>query len=434
MAQKQDVKIGLLGAGTVGLQVARILHDQQQELAARAGANLVLSAVAVRDTSKVREGLDQSLLTTDIDAVINSADLVIELMGGLEPARSAMLKALEAGKTVVTGNKAVLAQYGPELYDAAARTDANLYFEAAVAGAVPVVYGLRESLTGDRINKVLGIVNGTTNYILDQMTTQGWSYEQALHQAQELGYAEADPSADVGGHDAAAKCAILASLSFHTRVNLEDVPVKGITEVSAQDIKQATESGYAVKLLARAERVIVEGEEQIALGVEPTLVPQSHPLASITGPYNAIVLETEFAGRLMFYGAGAGGAPTASAVLSDVVAGANHLVSGGHAPRESVYAALPICEPGRVETRRQVRLEVADRIEMMAEIAKIYAVGGVSIASLTQSPTETVPTEATLVISTHRAQNSQHDGITAALAKSPIVHKIASEMSIEQDQ
>lgn len=434
MAQKQDVKIGLLGAGTVGLQVARILHDQQQELAARAGANLVLSAVAVRDTSKVREGLDQSLLTTDIDAVINSADLVIELMGGLEPARSAMLKALEAGKTVVTGNKAVLAQYGPELYDAAARTDANLYFEAAVAGAVPVVYGLRESLTGDRINKVLGIVNGTTNYILDQMTTQGWSYEQALHQAQELGYAEADPSADVGGHDAAAKCAILASLAFHTRVNLEDVPVKGITEVSAQDIKQATESGYAVKLLARAERVIVEGEEQIALGVEPTLVPQSHPLASITGPYNAIVLETEFAGRLMFYGAGAGGAPTASAVLSDVVAGANHLVSGGHAPRESVYAALPICEPGRVETRRQVRLEVADRIEMMAEIAKIYAVGGVSIASLTQSPTETVPTEATLVISTHRAQNSQHDGITAALAKSPIVHKIASEMSIEQDQ
>lgn len=196
-------------------------------------------------------------MTTDIYAVINSADLVIELMGGLEPARSAMLKALEAGKTVVTGNKAVLAQYGPELYETAARTDANLYFEAAVAGAVPVVYGLRESLTGDRINKVLGIVNGTTNYILDQMTTHGWSYEQALHQAQELGYAEADPSADVGGRDAAAKCAILASLAFHTRVNLEDVPVKGITEVSAQDIKQATESGYAVKLLVRAERVIV---------------------------------------------------------------------------------------------------------------------------------------------------------------------------------
>ena len=434
MAQKQDVKIGLLGAGTVGLQVARILHDQQQELAARAGANLVLSGVAVRDTSKAREGLDRNLLTTDIDAVIDSADLVIELMGGLEPARSAMLKALEAGKTVVTGNKAVLAQYGPELYEAAARTDANLYFEAAVAGAVPVVYGLRESLTGDRINKVLGIVNGTTNYILDQMTTQGWSYEQALHQAQELGFAEADPSADVGGHDAAAKCAILASLAFHTRVNLEDVPVKGITEVSAQDIQQATESGYAVKLLARAQRVTVDGQEQIALGVEPTLVSKSHPLAGISGPYNAIVLETEFAGRLMFYGAGAGGAPTASAVLSDVVAGANHLVSGGHAPRESVYADLPICEPGRVETCRQVRLQVADRIGMLAEIAKIYAAGEVSIASLTQPPTETAPDEATLVISTHLAQNSKHEGITAALAKSPLVHKIASEMSIEEDQ
>lgn len=434
MEQKQDVKIGLLGAGTVGLQVARILHDQQQELAARAGANLVLSGVAVRDTSKAREGLDRNLLTTDIDAVIDCADLVIELMGGLEPARSAMLKALEAGKTVVTGNKAVLAQYGSELYEAAARTDANLYFEAAVAGAVPVVYGLRESLTGDRINKVLGIVNGTTNYILDQMTTQGWSYEQALHQAQELGYAEADPSADVGGHDAAAKCAILASLAFHTRVNLEDVPVKGITEVSAADIRQATESGYAVKLLARAQRVTVDGQEQIALGVEPTLVPKSHPLAGITGSYNAIVLETEFAGRLMFYGAGAGGAPTASAVLSDVVAGANHLVSGGHAPRESVYADLPICEPGRVKTRRQVRLQVADRIGMLAEIAKIYAAGEVSIASLTQPPTETVLDEATLVISTHLAENSKHDGIRAALAKSALVHKIASEMSIEEDQ
>lgn len=434
MAQKQDVKIGLLGAGTVGLQVVRILHDQQQELAARAGANLVLSGVAVRDTSKAREGLDRSLLTTDIDAVIDSADLVIELMGGLEPARSAMLKALEAGKTVVTGNKAVLAQYGPDLYEAAARTDANLYFEAAVAGAVPVVYGLRESLTGDRINKVLGIVNGTTNYILDQMTTQGWSYEQALKKAQELGYAEADPTADVGGHDAAAKCAILASLAFHTRVNLEDVPVKGITEVSASDIRQAKESGYAVKLLARAQRVTVDGEEQIALGVEPTLVPQSHPLAGITGPYNAIVLETEFAGRLMFYGAGAGGAPTASAVLSDVVAGANHLVSGGHAPRESVYADLPICAPGRVGTCRQVRLQVADRIGMLAEIAKIFAAGEVSIASLTQPPTETAPDEAMLVISTHLAQNSKHDGITAALAKSPLVHKIASEMSIEEDQ
>ena len=210
--------------------------------------------------------------------------------------------------------------------------------------------------------------------------------------------------------------------------------MKGITEVSASDIRQATESGYAVKLLARAQRVTVDGQEQIALGVEPTLVPKSHPLAGITGPYNAIVLETEFAGRLMFYGAGAGGAPTASAVLSDVVAGANHLVSGGHAPRESVYADLPICEPGRVETCRQIRLQVADRIGMLAEIAKIYAAGEVSIASLTQPPTETVPDEATLVISTHLAQNSKHDGITAALAKSPLVHKIASEMSIEEDQ
>lgn len=433
MTETKDVKIGLLGAGTVGSQVARILKDQQRELAARAGANLILNAVAVRDASKPRQGIDSSLLTTDIDAVIDGADLVIELMGGLEPARSAMIRALEAGKTVVTGNKAVLAKFGPELYAAAAKTDANLYFEAAVAGAVPVVYGLRESLAGDRINKVMGIVNGTTNFILDQMTTQGWSYEKALKEAQELGYAEADPTADVEGHDAAAKCAILASLAFHTRVSIDDVPVQGITKVTATDIAEATKAGYAVKLLAVAQRVAGEGREEIALGVEPTLVPLTHPLAGITGPYNAIVLETEFAGRLMFYGAGAGGAPTASAVLSDVVAGANHLVHGGHAPRESVYADLPIADSGSVEQCRQIRLEVADQAGVLSEVVQAYAQGGVSIASLSQPPVQDGSGKATLVISTHPATISKHEEIVATLAKSPLVHKIASEMSISDD-
>lgn len=433
MSELKNVKIGLLGAGTVGLQVAQILKQQQSELAARAGANLILAGVAVRDVSKKREGIDPALLTTDIDAVIDGSELVIELMGGLEPARTAMVRALKAGKTVVTGNKAVLAQFGPELYAAAEAGDANLYFEAAVAGAVPVVYGLRESLTGDRINKVLGIVNGTTNYILDQMSTQGWEYAQALKEAQRLGYAEADPTADVEGHDAASKCAILASLAYHTRVSVDDVPVRGITDIGAADIVQARREGYAVKLLAKAERVENHGTESISLGVEPTLVPLTHPLAGISGPYNAIVLETEFAGRLMFYGAGAGGAPTASAVLSDVVAGANHLAHGGHAPRESVYASLPICPPGEVLARRQVRLEVSGEIGSLAEVVRAYLEGGVSIASLSQPRSAAGAADATLIISTHQAPKSAHDSITAALSKSPHVHRIASVMSIEED-
>ncbi|MCU9993824.1 homoserine dehydrogenase [Mobiluncus mulieris] len=429
---EKTVKIGLLGAGTVGLQVARILREQNRELSARAGAKLVLSGVAVRDTGKVRPGIDSALLTSDIDRVIDNADLVIELMGGLEPARTAMLRALQHGKTVVTGNKAVLATHGPELNVAADTHDASLYFEAAVAGAVPVVYGLRESLAGDRINQVLGIVNGTTNYILDQMSTQGWSYEQALAKAQELGFAEAEPSADVEGHDAAAKCAILASLAYHTRVSISDVPTKGITEITPADIAQAREAGYVVKLLAKAERVMVNGQEQIALGVEPTLVPQTHPLAGINGPYNAIVLETEFAGRLMFYGAGAGGAPTASAVLSDVVAGAGHIANGGHAPRESTYAALPISDPGLVQTRLQLRLEVSQQIGSLSQVLQACLDQGVSVASVRQPLVESGADQATLFISTHSASRQQLDAILAVLAKSPLVHRIASVLSVEQ--
>ena len=429
----KEVKIALLGAGTVGSKVAQILEAQNEELSARAGARLRLSGVAVRDAAKTREGIDPALLSTDIDAVIDGAQLVIELMGGLEPARSAMLKALKAGKTVVTGNKAVLAAHGPELYEAAETHDASLYFEAAVAGAVPVVYGLRESLAGDRVQKILGIVNGTTNFILDQMSSQGWDYETALAEAQRLGYAEADPTADVEGHDAAAKIAILASLAFHTRVSIEDVPVAGITQVSAEDIAQATRQGYAVKLIARAQRVIVEGKEEISLGVEPTLVPMSHPLAGVCGPYNAIVFETEFAGRLMFYGAGAGGAPTASAVLSDVVAGAHHVAYGGHSPRESVYAALPTCDPGRTSSRRQVRLLVSDQVGSLAQVVNAYRDGGVSVASLAQPDSSAAKGEATLIISTHRATQEQHQVVDRVLANAPLVHKIVSKLAIEED-
>ena len=348
-----ELQIGVLGAGTVGSQVIRILSEQAEDFAARAGARMSVSSILVRDLGAERdEAIDRDLLTTDPDEAILGKDIVVELIGGIEPARTLVLSALDKGISVVTGNKALLAAHGPELYSAAAASGADLYYEAAVAGAVPVVYGLRESLAGDRITKVVGIVNGTTNFILDAMATRGLGYAEALAQAQELGFAEADPSADVEGLDAAAKCAILASLAFHTRVGIDDVDVEGITRITPADMSEAAYFNRAIKLLAIAERRIGEdGVEGVAMRVHPALVPVDSPLASVDGAFNAIVVEGEYAGRLMFYGQGAGGAPTASAVLSDLVAAAHHRVYGGHAPRESVYAHLPILDPGTTRTR-----------------------------------------------------------------------------------
>lgn len=436
--EEKKVRIGLLGCGTVGSQVVRILQEKNADLSARSGARLEISGIAVRNLEKYRAqaaqlGVDETIFDTEIDRVIAGADLVIELMGGLEPARSAMLQALRAGKTVVTGNKAVLAESGPALHQTALENSADLYFEAAVAGAVPVVYGLRESLTGDQINQVLGIVNGTTNFILDQMTTQGWDYATALKKAQDLGFAEADPTADVEGHDAAAKCAILASLAFHTRVGISDVPVRGISQITAQDIKTAADNGYVIKLIAKAERVTTENGEEVALSVGPTLVPNAHPLANISGPYNAIVLESQFAGRLMFYGAGAGGSPTASAVLSDVVAGAHHVAYGGHAPHESAYAQLPICDPDRAAEKLQVQLEVVDQPGTLAAIAQIYQAGGVSIASVMQPPAQENRQATALVLTTHAAPHGAQRKVLEGLAASPAVKNIAATLPVLED-
>mgnify|MGYP000394246622 FL=1 len=245
-----------------------------------------------------------------------SNDLVIELIGGIEPARTLILAAFKAGASVITGNKALIAAHGPELYAAAEAADTDFYYEAAVAGAIPVVYALRESMAGDRVTSVLGIVNGTTNYILDEMSAKGLSFEEALACAQELGYAEADPTADVDGLDAAAKAAIIASLAFHTRVGLDDVTVEGIRSITARDIREAHASGCEIKLLAIAQRRDDDHARGISVRVHPALVPADHPLASVHGAFNAVLVEAESAGRLMFYGQGAGGAPTASAVLS----------------------------------------------------------------------------------------------------------------------
>ncbi len=377
----EDVRVALLGCGTVGTQVARLLQEQAADLTARAGAWLRLVGIAVRDIEAPRDPvIDRTLLTQDASGLIAQADIVIELIGGIEPARTLILEAFEQGASVVTGNKALLAAHGPELYDAAARADVDLYYEAAVAGAVPIVYGLREALAGDRITAVLGIVNGTTNYILDEMTTKGLDFDEVLAEAQRLGYAEADPTADVDGLDAAAKCAILASLAFHSRVSLDDVHVTGIRDITSEDIAAATAGGYVVKLIATAKR----RENGIEAAVAPTLVPLDHPLAAVHGPFNAVVIEAEAADRLMFYGRGAGGAPTASAVLSDIVAAAGHIVEGGHAPRELIYADLPVLPAREAISRFQIELAVDDQIGVLTAVTGVFASHNVSISAVAQ--------------------------------------------------
>lgn len=323
------LRVAVLGAGTVGTEVLRLIAQQGDELAHRIGARLEVIGVAVRDRTKDRgEHVPAALLTDDPGALVREADLVIEVMGGIDPARALLLEAMEHGASVITANKALLAQDGASLYEAADVHGVDLSFEAAVAGAIPLVRPVRESLAGDRIQRVMGIVNGTTNYILDAMTRTGADFDDALASAQELGYAEADPTADVEGHDAAAKASILASLAFHSRVRLADVHCEGITAVSAQDIAAAGRMGRTIKLLSIVERVEEENGERISARVYPALIPDSHPLASVSEAYNAVFIEAEAAGSLMFYGQGAGGAPTASAILGDLVSAARSRVHG----------------------------------------------------------------------------------------------------------
>lgn len=432
--QRPTLSVAVLGAGTVGSQVIRYLHEEAADLAQRSGARLRLDAVVVRDLGAARpEWVHRDLLTTDGPGAIDRADLVIELIGGIEPARTWVLRALRRGASVVTGNKALLASHGPELYQAAAAAGTDLYYEASVAGAVPVVYGLRESLAGDRVNRVAGIVNGTTNYVLDRMGSTGASYADALADAQQQGFAEADPTADVSGADAAAKCAILASLAFHTRVGIEDVEVEGITAVTAEDIAEAAFFGRRIKLLAVAERRRTPGGAYgVCVNVHPTLVSASHPLANVRGAYNAVLTESDAAGRLMFYGLGAGGAPTASAVLGDVVAAASHRVHGGNAPRESWYAKLPILDPSLVQCRCQIRLSVRDRLGVLSEVAGIFARHGLSIESVHQREDARAGV-VQVVIVTHRAQVAHLRAARDALANSSAVVRVESTYRIEED-
>ena len=349
------------------------------------------------------------------------------MIGGIEPARTLVLEALRAGKAVVTANKALLAAHGPEIYEAADANGADLYFEAAVGGAIPIIRPVREGLAGDRIVRILGIVNGTTNYILDRMTTAHLGYDVALKEAQEVGFAEADPTADVEGYDAAAKIAILASLAFHMRVSLDDVHREGITEIIPYDVAAAAESGHVIKLLGIAERT----DAGVAVRVHPALVPLAHPLANVRGAYNAVFIEAEAAGELMFYGKGAGGVPTASAVLGDIVSVARHRALGGKGPLESNYVSLPVIGIGSLRTRFQIRLEVADRPGVLAKVAAILGAHDVSIESVRQPPSGGGDGRAHLVISTHKAVESDLRATVEEIRACEVVHSVLSVLRIE---
>ncbi|QTV79503.1 homoserine dehydrogenase [Microbacterium sp. NIBRBAC000506063] len=439
------LRVALLGAGAVGSQVASLLLQHGDELADRAGAVLELAGIAVRDVNAPRDvDLPAELFTTDAESLIVGADIVIELMGGIEPAREYILQAIGSGADVVTANKALLATHGPELFEAADQVGASVHYEAAAAGAIPIIRPLRDSLAGDRIVRIMGIVNGTTNYILDRMDTEGADFADVLAEAQRLGYAEADPTADVESYDAAQKAAILASLAFHTAVPLEAVHREGITGVTKAMIDQARDADQVIKLLAVCERIDVDGAESISVRVYPALVSRTHPLASVHGAHNAVFVEAEAAGDLMFYGAGAGGIQTASAVLGDVVSAARRHIAGGTGVGESTRANMPVAPIGHVVTRYQITLEVDDQPGVLATIAGILSDGGVSVATVVQTVVDLstpvaepgrstgtgIPT-ALLVIGTHRATEQALSDTVARLAESDVVERVASVLRVE---
>ncbi|MFF1877741.1 homoserine dehydrogenase [Leifsonia sp. NPDC058230] len=448
MIEYRSLRVALLGAGSVGSQVARLLLDEGEELASRVGANLELVGIAVRDVDAPRDAdLPHHLFTTDASSLILGADIVVELMGGIEPARGYVLQALNSGADVITANKALLATHGPELFEAAEQVGAQLYYEAAVGGAIPIIRPLRDSLAGDKVNRILGIVNGTTNFVLDRMDVNGETLQDALAIATDRGYAEADPTADIGGYDAAQKAAILASLAFHTTVPLESVYREGITGVSKVQVEAARENGSVIKLLAICERLTdpETGQEGVSARVYPALIRRDHPLAAVHGAHNAVFVQAAAAGDLMFYGAGAGGVETASAVLGDLVSAARRHVVGGPGVAESTHAQLPVLEVGRVITRYQITMDVADQPGVLAAVARILSDGGVSVETVQQSVgtrtgivtlpdaarhLDSAPT-ATLVIGTHEAEEAALAATVDSLAASDVVKAISSVLRVE---
>lgn len=428
------IRIGLLGCGVVGGGVVRILAEKADDLAARTGARLEVTRIAVRDASRDRRlPVDPSVFTTEVDDVTEAddVDIVVEVMGGRDPAGRLVRRALEVGKPVVTANKELVAHEGPELFDAADRSGVDLQYEAAVAGAIPIIKPMKESLAGDRIRRVIGILNGTTNYILTRMSEDGSGYAEALADAQRLGYAEADPTADVGGHDAASKCAILASLAFDTRVTADDVFREGIERVTAADIRVADRLGYVIKLLAIASEVReADGQEAVAVRVHPAFVPQTHPLAAVRDSFNAIFVQADAAGELMFYGRGAGSDPTGSAVVGDIVHVARHLLQESRGPGETSHRPKRIRAIDELRTQYYVLLDVEDRAGVLAQVAETFGANDVSIGQVWQ---EGSGETAQLVLITHQARERDLQTTVAALGELAAIRSVASVLRVESE-
>lgn len=427
MTNVKILNVGMLGCGVVGSNVARLLREDLGDFAARSGATLSLAKVAVKNLSAKREHVPASILTADAESVVNdpSIDIIIEVMGGIEPARSLLLAAIKNKKSVITANKALLAEHGAELFEAADKNGVDLYYEAAVGGAIPILRPMRESIVGDHVHRVMGIVNGTTNYILTKMDEEGSAFGDVLKEAQALGFAETDPTADIEGHDAAAKAAILAGLAFHTRVTSRDVYCEGISKISARDVAVAREMDHVIKLLAIAE---LTTDNQVSVRVHPTLISRHHPLASVRNAFNAVFVEAESAGELMFYGRGAGGAPTASAILGDVIAIARNKTRGGEGHGESDYADISIAPIDNVKSRYLIRLDVADKPGVLATVAQLFASNNVSIETVRQSGRGN---SAELIVATHSAPESSLKKTVAELAKSDVVKGVESVLHIE---
>jgi homoserine dehydrogenase len=428
---ERALRVGMLGCGNVGAAVIRLLDEHRDDIARRAGCRLEVVKVAVRDPSRPRDvPLGPDAFVADPMAVVDDpdVDIVCELIGGDEPAASLILAAFDRSKPVVTANKELLATRGRELFDASDAKGLDLYFEASVGGGIPLIRPLKESLTGERIRRVLGIVNGTTNFILTRMSEEGRAFDDVLAEAQRLGYAEAEPSADVDGHDAAAKCAILASIAFNARVVADDVYREGISRVTTEDIEFARRLGYVVKLLAIAE---MGDDERIAARVHPAMIPANHPLASVRDAFNAVFVEGAKVGELMFYGRGAGGDPTATAVVGDLVSVARNRLAEARGVGCTCYHERTIRPMDEMTGQYYILLRVDDRPGVLAEIASVFGRSDVSIKSVWQEGTGR---DAQLVFVTHRAMEGSFQRAVSDLRGVSSVGEVQSVLRVEGEE
>ena len=427
------IRIGLLGSGTVGSGVIKVLEMNRRQISERVGAQIQLKTVLVRNFDKERPQLDGYQVTDNYEDILDDEeiDIVVELMGGLHPAREYMLQAMERGKSVVTANKDVVAQFGKDMFAMAEKHDVDFLFEASVGGGIPIITPLKQCLTANKVTEIMGIVNGTTNYMLTKMTDEGCSYEAVLKEAQEKGYAEANPSADVDGLDAARKAAILASLAFNTRVELKDVSVEGITKITPDDINYAKNLGYAVKLLAVGRD---SPEHGIDVRVHPVFLPQEHPLAAVNGVFNAIFVHGNAIGEAMFYGQGAGSLPTASAVVSDIIDVSRDIVNSTFGRiRCTCFEQKPLCPIEETESSYYVRLLVDDKPGVLGQIAKAFGDAAVSLKSVIQTQ-RNIADHAEIVAITHVVRHASIQKALQALKELPVVDEIFNVIRVEKER